>query len=128
MGSLSLALAVTMLAAGAMPAARPIYLKTDEADGTLRLEVVGLASTSLEANYMLEVRSGGPAGTTRTVQKGSAQLHAGVLSKLNSVHLGGSARNGWSASLEVRLSSGETYREDLTSDSSGHRDRPDAAS
>lgn len=116
MEGLSLVLAVAMLAASAPPADRPIHLKADEVDGSVRLEVVGLAATDLEAHYTLEVQSGGSAGKTRTVQKGQASLHAGVLKRLNSVSLGGSAQNGWSASLEVSLASGETYSESLRSD------------
>ena len=113
--SISLALAASMLAASAPAADRPIHLKADEVEGALRLEVLGLAATDLEADYTLEVQSGGSAGKTRTLQKGQARLHAGVLAKLNSVRLGGSAQRGWSASLEVRLASGETYSESLGS-------------
>lgn len=113
MESISLALAASMLAASAPPAGRPIHLKADVADGSVRVEVLGLAAADLEADYTLEVQSGGSAGKTHTVQKGRARLHAGRFVKLNSVNLGGSAQNEWSASLEVRLASGEAYHESL---------------
>jgi hypothetical protein len=115
MESISLALAASMLAASAPPGDHPIHLKADVADGSVRLEVVGLAAADLEADYTLEVQSGGSAGKTHTVQKGRARLDAGRFVKLNSVNLGGSAQNEWSASLDVRLASGEAYNESLRS-------------
>ena len=115
METISLAFAVSMLAATAPSTDRPIHLKAGEVDGSVRLEVLGLAPTDLEADYTLEVQSGGSAGKTHTVQKGRARLHAGRFVKLNSVNLGGSAQDGWSASLQVRLASGEAYHETLKS-------------
>lgn len=104
-------------ARGLAPSAgRPIHLKADEAGDSVRLEVLGLAAADLEADYTLDVQSGGSAGKTRTVQKGQARLHVGVVAKLNSINLGGSVPNGWSASLEVSLASGETYSEIFRSD------------
>jgi len=115
MESISLALAASMLAAAAPPGPHPIHLKADVADGSVRLQVLGLAAADLEADYTLEVQSGGSAGKTHTVQKGRARLHAGQLATLNSVNLKGSAQKEWSASLDVRLTSGEAYHESLTS-------------
>ena len=115
MDSINIALTASLLATSTPLATRPIHLKADEAAGTVRLEVLGLAAADLEADYTLEVQSGGSAGKTHTIQKGRARLQAGRLVKLNSINLGGSAKNEWSASLEVRLASGEAYHESLRS-------------
>ena len=98
------------------PGAAPIHLVTEplgaEAEDGIEIRVVGIADSEVDALYTLEVESDvGAPDSSRSVQRGRAQLRAGQEATLATVRLPHAVPGRWEARLLVEPARGASYSE-----------------
>lgn len=104
------------MSATTVPAlSRPITLGVDRIDGTTQLTVIGKSDEPHEAEYRLEVESGGPGNTNRVNQAGRARLTPRRQTTLVRLNIG-TQPGKWSALLIVTSVDGMQYTQELSSD------------
>lgn len=103
-------LAAMIVSAAGSPAqapSTPIRVVAEPVAEGLRIRVIGASVAEYDADFVLEVTSGG----NRSLHRGSARLGGGEPVVLSTVTLGGGVPAEWRAHLRVQPRGGEEYEE-----------------
>jgi hypothetical protein len=99
-------------AAGPERANQPIYLAAEAVEGGMRIRVVGNVSAPYQANFTIEVLSGG----NHSRHQGTTRLQPGDSVTLSTVSLGAPAGTKWTARLQVEPLGQASYEQVLASE------------
>ena len=99
------------IAGAALPGDAPIRLVCTPLPDAVRVQIIGSADRSYEADYELEVNTDPSAGGNRSLNRGHVRLEPNVSVVLATITVSSKGAAGWKAKLRVKPEGAPAYEE-----------------